>query len=212
MTHILPCALTLGLFTASGALAADPYAKPDDSWISLSGEVTAVTADAFGLDYGDGLVTVEMDDWDADADGFKLVDGDKVTVYGYVDDDLYETTTIEASSVFVENLGTYFYASGADEEDAHLTYSVATPIVVGAFDLTGTVSSVNGREFTIDTGTAEMTVDTETMSYNPMDDEGFQKIEKGDRVTVYGDIDVDLFEKTEIDATSVLTLEDASSK
>lgn len=71
------------------ALAADPYAKPDDTWISLSGTVQGVVADAFTLDYGEGMITVEMDDGDRDADGYKLVDGDKVTVTGVIDDDFY---------------------------------------------------------------------------------------------------------------------------
>ncbi len=214
-THTLPCALFLGLLTSSGAFAKDPYAKADDSWISISGEVKDVTADAFKLDYGDGEIIVEMDDWDSDADGFKLVDGDKVNVYGYVDDDLYETRSIEAGSVYVESLGTYFYASSEDEEggvDVYPAYTTAAVVVPGALELTGTVTEVTGREFTIDTGTSKMTVDTVGMSYNPMDDEGFQKISKDDRVRVYGNIDVNLFEKTEFAATTVVTLKDASRK
>ena len=47
------------------AMALDkPYAKPDGSWISLSGEVTEVHKDAFTLDYGPNKITVEMDDGD----------------------------------------------------------------------------------------------------------------------------------------------------
>jgi hypothetical protein len=57
-----------------------------------------------------------MDDWDWYAEGKNLIDGDKVTVYGRIDDDFFETTSIEASSVYVESLGSYFYASAADEE------------------------------------------------------------------------------------------------
>lgn len=174
-----------------------------------------VTADAFKLDYGDGEIVVEMDDWDSDADGFKLVDGDKATVYGYVDDDLYETRSIEAGSVYVESLGTYFYASSADEEagvEVYPAYTAAVTVVPGAFELTGTVTEVSGREFTIDTGTSKMTVDTDEMSYNPMDDEGFLKISKDDRVRGYGSIDVDLFEKTEVKASTIVTLKDASRK
>ncbi|MDY6797575.1 MAG: hypothetical protein SVX28_02315 [Pseudomonadota bacterium] len=110
--------------------------------------------------------------------------GDKVTVYGAFDDDTFEDTKIEASSVFVENLGTHFYASAADEESIEkLDVAPVVPIVVGDLTLTGTVTSVDGREFTIDSGAQQMTVDTTLMSYNPMDDEGFQSIAKGDLVT-----------------------------
>ncbi len=45
-----------------------------------------------------------------------------------------------------------------------------------------------------------------------MDDEGFQKIEEGDRVRVYGDLDTSLFDETEIAADVIVTLDDASQK
>ncbi len=37
----------------------------------------------------------------------------------------------------------------------------------------------------------------ETMSYNPLDAEGYQKIDVGDRVKVIGEMDVNLFEGCE---------------
>lgn len=186
--------------------AQDPYTKPDDSWISLSGTVDNVRADAFTLDYGDGMVTVEMDDGDRDADGYKLMKGDKVTVYGLVDDDLFETTTIEASSVYVENIGTYFYASSVDEEDVFVT--VTMPIVVAQTWLQGKVTSVAPaeKEFTLDTGKRQITVEVDSMTYDPLDDEGYQKIEKGHRVSVSGDMDIDFFEGRVFEADSVVTL------
>lgn len=44
---------------------------------------------------------------------------------------------------------------------------------------------------TLDTGSRMVTVDTVDMSYNPLDNEGFQKIKKGDRVSVSGMFDTD---------------------
>jgi len=200
-----------GLLLPGVCLAAEPYEKPDDSWISLNGTVTSTSPDSFQLDYGKGMITVEMDDWDFDADGYKLIDGDKVTVYGYVDDDLYETRTIEAGSVYVKNLSTYFYASSADEEDTILDYEVvALPGADGDVSLTGVVESTSGREFTIDTGLSEVRVDTDEMPYNPMDDEGYQKIQVGERVRVTGEFGGDLFEARELDADTVITLRDSS--
>lgn len=194
---------------AAQAAEETPYLKPDGSWISLSGTVTSTTSDTFMLDYGGGLVTVEMDDWDWYEEFGETLPGDKVTVYGAVDDDTFENTKIEASSVFVENLGTQFYANAADEESVDdLDVAPVVPIVVGDLTLTGTVTSVDGREFTIDTGAQEMTVDTTLMSYNPMDDEGFQSIAKGDLVTVTGNTDKDTFEGRELVAESVVTLDD----
>ena len=191
-------------YLAIPAIAADPATKADDTWISVSGTVKSVSPDTFVLDYGKGTITVEMDDWDADADAYKVVAGDKVTVNGIIDDDLFEKRTIEASSVYVEGLNTYFYASAADEEDTYVT--VTTPVVVASTSLVGKVTEVNGREFTLDTGLRKIIVDTDEMSYNPMDDEGFQKIKKGDRVSVTGTIDTDLFEEREVKASTIVTL------
>lgn len=194
-------ALLLGLPAAADQ---NPYTQPDDTWISLSGTVESVTADAFTLDYGDGIVTVEMDDGDRDADAYALMEGDKVTVTGKVDDDFYETTTIEASSVYVENIDTYFYASAADEEDNFVT--LTTPIVPSETVVQGTVTDVAINEFTIDTGLRKLTVEVDEMPYDPLDDEGYQKIEVGDRVSVRGHMSSDLFEGRELKATSVTTL------
>ncbi|WP_404401013.1 hypothetical protein LG288_00640 [Idiomarina seosinensis] len=87
-------ALSSFAFFAAPSLAQNPYTQNDDTWIQIDGEVTSVSADSFLLDYGDGVVTVEMDDGDRDADGYKLMQGDKVSVAGTVDDEFYEATTI----------------------------------------------------------------------------------------------------------------------
>ncbi len=197
---------TLLALMASPALAQDPYAMKDQAWISISGTVTATEPDAFFLDYGDGTVIVEMDDWDWYHEGQKLLSGDRVTVYGEIDDDLFETTTIEASSVYVENLNSYFYASSADEEDSF--YTVTLPIIPAQMTVRGMVTSVdpNEGEFTIATEKRLLTVETDALSYDPLDEKGWQKIEIGDRVSVRGEMDRDLFEGRELVADSVITL------
>lgn len=207
-TKMMACsALALALTGATAVWAEDPMTKPDDSWISVSGTVESVTNDAFVLDYGEGLMTVEMDDGDRDADGYKLVRGDKVTVNGRIDDDLFEARTLEASSVYVENIDTYFYASAVDEEDINdVIVTVSTPVVISATTVQGRVTEVGSDEFVVDTGLREVRVEVEEMAYNPLDDEGYQKIEVGDRVSVTGQIDDDLFEGRELVADSVVTL------
>ncbi|MDF0751998.1 NirD/YgiW/YdeI family stress tolerance protein [Marinobacter sp. 71-i] len=195
--------------TAVLAATESPYLQSDGSWITLSGTVTSTAAETFKLDYGGGLVTVEMDDWDWYEEDGEILSGDKVTVYGEVDDDTFENTKIEASSVYVENLGTYFFASAKDEENFNdLDVTPTVPVDVGDLTITGTVESVDGREFTIDSAAQQMKVDTTFMSYNPMDDEGYQNIDKGDFVTVTGNTEYDTFEKQELMAESVVTLDD----
>lgn len=85
--------------------------------VSLSGTVERAEASHFVLDYGEGEIKVEMDDLGFYDSGRALKKGDNVIVYGFVDDDLFERRSIEASGVYVKGLGRHFWASGIDEED-----------------------------------------------------------------------------------------------
>lgn len=197
---------------ASPTSAENPYLKPNNSWISISGTVKSVSPDSFRLDYGKGMIQVEMDDGDRDADAYKLLAGDKVTVTGFIDDDLFETTKIEAGSVYVEKLGTTFYASAVDEEDFYYIDPAPAYVVVSNTLLQGTVTDVGSEEFTVNTGKRKVTVEVDAMPYNPLDKIGYQKIQKGDRVSVSGRMDYDFFEGRELVADSIVTLEKADKK
>nr|WP_298136059.1 DUF5666 domain-containing protein [uncultured Pseudomonas sp.] len=182
--------------------AVKPYSKPDNSFISINGAVTSAGPDSFVLDYGDGVITVEMDDWDWYHEGYKLIDGDNVTVYGRIDDDLFEVPKIEADSVYVKGLNSFFFASDADEEDvAHISVVTTTTAAIQ-----GNVKSIEGREFTVDTGTGTVRVDTSSMPYNPLDKQGYQQLKEGDRVSVVGALNPGFFSKREIEADAVMTL------
>ncbi|MDT8409322.1 MAG: NirD/YgiW/YdeI family stress tolerance protein [Wenzhouxiangellaceae bacterium] len=195
------------LATSSVYAQEDPAKQPDDSWISLTGTVTSVDDDSFKLDYGKGLITVEMDDWDNFGEAYALIDGDQVTVYGEVDKDLYESAKIEADSVYLKDLNTFFYASDADEEE-YGEWVLDVDADLGDLTYIGTVKSVNEvmNTFTIDTGTTKMTVDTSGLLYDPLDDEGFQQIEVGDRVSVDAEIDRDFIGDHELLAESIVTI------
>lgn len=119
-----------------------------------------------------------------------------------------ETTSIEASTVHVEKLGTTFYASITDEEDWVDNYVITTPVVTAETELRGTVTNVvpAANEFTINTGLKKITVDVTSMIYDPLDDEGYQQIQGGDLVSVTGDIDIGLFESQELQADSIVIL------
>jgi len=206
---MIALALVLTCLTGTSAVAdkPNPYAKPDLSWINISGKVGAVSPDTFVLDYGTGKVTVEMDDGDRDADAYKLLPGDEVTVSGRIDDDFFEKTTIEAYSVYVKNLNTTFFASALDEEGPD-RYEITTmsPLVDYHYNLVGTVTDVRDEEFTVDTGARSLTVEVDEMPYNPLDDKGYQKIDVGDRVSVTGRLEYDLFEGREVEADTIMEL------
>lgn len=190
----------------SGSDEANPYARADGSWITLSGTVDEVRANAFRLNYGDGTVTVEMDDADRKAEGYDLATGDEVTVFGRVDDDLFEEAAIEASSVYVPKTSTYFFASSLDEEDIYAIMIPAVSYDPSSASVLGKVAEVDDGEFTIDAGTSTVRIDVEEMPYDPMDQEGYQQIEVGDVVSVTGEVDDDFFEGRELQANSVITL------
>lgn len=189
----------------------NPYLRANNTWITLSGTVESVGPNSFELAYGDsgedGRITVEMDDDDRDADGYALRNGDEVTVSGRIDDDSFASTSIEAGSVYVEKLGTYFFASSADEEDL--------PVVVASLEadpsatwVVGTVTGVSANEFVLDRGVRSITVEVEDMAYDPLDDEGYQRVEIGDVVSIAGNIDRDFFEGRELEARAIVTLFD----
>src|SRR5690606_15961156 len=169
---------TMGIATMVTAIAiplqvqaqTDIESKPDESWVSLSGKVVAHTPSEFTLDYGEGTIRVETDDWDNLGDGWRINEGDRVTVYGRVDDGFYQEKKIEAGSVYVEDLNTLVTAPSSDDEEevmpvTHTYFSVPTDYDL---QIAGTVSSVSGREFTIDTGKRKVTIDTLKMGYNPL--------------------------------------------
>jgi len=200
------------LSAVASAETANPYTMADETWITISGTVASVSRDSFILDYGDGSVIVEMDDGDRDADAYKLAGGDKVTVSGRVDDDLFETTTIEAASVYVENIGTTFFASPVDEETADSFVAlIREPVVVSRVILQGTVTEVDDDEFTIDSGFRQIRVDVGEMPFNPLDDEGYLKVRVGDLVSVSGEMGSDLFEGRELVADTLMKLDMNSS-
>jgi uncharacterized protein YdeI (BOF family) len=198
---LLVAATALTAAPASGQQ--NPYLQPNESWITLDGTVEDVTRDAFTLLYGDGMIRVEMDDGDRDADAYPLVEGDRVTVTGKIDDDFLEVARIEASSVYVHHLGVRFYASAADEEDWRM---MPEPPTTARTILRGTVTDVRSDEFDINTGARKVTVDIDELGYDPLDDAGYQKIEVGDYVSVTGGIDFDLFEGRQLEAASVVTI------
>ena len=189
------------------SVTAEIHGKPDGSWVSLSGQVASPTPNAFTLDYGEGTITVETDDWDSIGDAWVIGEGDKVTVYGRVDDGLYQNKRIEAGSIYIQDLDTMVTApSAVDEEDpVPVTYTYLSVPADYDFQVAGTVTSISGREFTIDTNDRKVSVDTMQMGYNPLDDVGLVRIKEGDFVSVSGDLDLNVFDEAEISAETIVS-------
>jgi uncharacterized protein YdeI (BOF family) len=204
LASLATLALVAAMLTAgSPAMGADPKTAQNRDWITIAGTVVATTPSSFRLDYGSGVISVEMDDWDWYKEGRNLLQNDRVIVYGRIDQDAFETRKVEAASVYVGNLGTYFHANSTDEEDLGL-WTLSSPHRAGALELTGKVASIDGREVTLSSG---VKVDTAELGYNPLDDKGYQRIDVGDRIKVAGHVDDDLFEKAELMADWIVNLD-----
>ena len=212
--HILTITTALATAFGSAALAQESEVSTAETgeWVSLTGSVSSVSGDQFTLDYGDNELTVEMDDFDA-YDENLVIEGDKVTVSGMVDADFVDNKTLEASSVYVDPLNEFFYASAADEEDGYNSFAANDYWDGGDWiTLTGEVASVDGQTFTLDAGAEEYVIDTTLMGYNPLDSEGAEKIEKGERVAVSGEFDAfDLYSDEDIEALAITTLSGSSN-
>ncbi|MCX4191153.1 hypothetical protein [Methylophaga sp. OBS1] len=208
MRHSTVFALMIPFLTPAAMANESPFSQADDTWVNMTGTAIETGPDSFYLDYGQGTILVEMDDWSTDADAAPIFNGDEVRVYGEIDDDFSELATIEAESVYVENLGVYFYANSTDEESARFTNTA--PIIVGQTEVIGTVTSVTGREFTVDKGNQMLTVDTLGMDYNPLDDRGFQQVDVGDLISVTGNMEENIIDTMELEADSLVILDEQS--
>ena len=184
----------------------------DGRWASVSGEVASIMGDGFYLDYGEGVVFVEMNDRFGFVEEIPVDVGSEVTVQGAIDNDLYEERKIEASTVYSQSRNTFYYASAYDDENGgYPTYPITPPInVEGASGITvsGEVSAIEGRKVMVEAGGIELTVDTSALDYDPTDDIGFPALDEGDLVQVTGSLSEEFLEDQILRAETVTLLND----
>lgn len=204
--------------TALALIAAPAYAQleaaEDDTPIVISGTVATVDDSQFTMNYAEGAVTVEMNDWDWFAGEEKLLNpGDQVVVTGEIDDDLFEGREIEAETIYLVSDAAYYYGDEQDLDNFYALNAIQpsagdTGGTAGSMPATGgqswvsaigTVQKVEDNQFTIDAGRQALVVDTAQMT-------GEQQIEVGEKVYVAGMLDQGFFDNREIKANRVVTL------
>ena len=214
-------ALLTSLLVGVSACSSEPAVEPepeaivsdvvstsvDGDWIRLDGTIVSSTPSNFVVDFGADTVTVEVDDWDIYADGTALIPGDRVSVSGRVDENLYSSDTIEASAVYVKNLDTVYYASSADEEELGIA-AVPMGVVSDNVDYTGWVTGTSEGGFSLGSGIAKIAVDTSGLD-TPLAKKG---VEAGDRVYVWGDLDFTDGGESKLVAKGLVKLVDGSTK
>lgn len=174
----------------------------EDTSLTLSGSVTESREDEFDLLVGGQEITVEVEDEIRDGGAYTLVPGDRVSVTGRVDDDLFEGRELKAGALHIDKLGTTFII---DEEYAD-KYGMNFGEDIGDYAMVaGHVTTVrpDDGEFRIHAGLGDFTVEVDQLAENPLDDEGYMRIRSGDAVRVTGVVDDDWFEGREIVATSI---------
>lgn len=202
--------ITASALMTNAAVAKKLDDKSDGSWVSLKGSVVAREDNSLLLDYGENTITVELDDWEQSQEAARVLAGAQVTVYGEVDDDFYENRTIEAQSIYIEQTNTVLSGPSPHDDEGKQNehpYTYYAGPSEHDMEVTGFVTSINGRTFTIDTGERKLKVNTAMMADNPMDETGFQQIKEGDWVRASGDVGMNTFEDREIMAESVVSLD-----
>lgn len=240
LTTALTTGLTIGAASAANAQEAEtnPYAYPDKARVVLTGVVAAEAGDIVALDYGDGSITVELDDQDAFNEAELVEPGDRITVNGLIDRDFREIPSIEADTLFVHESGTlYTDVSYADDEDlnaeegpyaAYDDYAVRTlayaypamPADGAQLSVMGTVKNIEDNDFVLDTGVWDLQIETAEMEASPvglthsieMRTANRFVIEEGDTVRVTGEFDASTMESNELRAQSIVRVYDASRK
>ncbi len=184
--------------------SANISARSEGDAVSVTGTVESASGNTFVMNYGSGKINVDMGGWDwYSNEAEKLTAGEKVTVTGTIDDGFFKGREIKAENVYIHDRYSYYYSTGQGDAN-YLLYG--TPPEGSAVSVTGIVNTIEGKEFTLNTGKNVIRVDTAKMTYDPLDDEGFQKIKVGDRLRVYGVLSDDLFDTREVDATTVVNL------
>lgn len=209
MRNLLRSTAALALAASMTAPAAaqeleEPGNLDEGEWVSLTGYVASVDETSFHLEYPGGNIEVEFEDIPGDPNEDRLFIGQEVTAYGYIDDDFLEGHVLEAQGFFVNDWDTYYgvYYTGWPSYAAYDWGDELSTVI----SLEGEVTSIDGREFTLDVNGVEFSVDTMSLVYNPLDDVGYPRVDEGDRVSVSGVVEQSLFDETELSATSIVTL------
>lgn len=188
-------------------------AYADGAPVVLTGTIGDIRSDEFDLNYGTGKITVELDGWEWTGNETRyLSTGERITVSGRIDDDFFEGREVEADNIFLPGSYSYYYTTDV-YPSYYWYYDENNAVQDGSYaSMRGTVSNISGNEFTL-TGAnnTSMKVDVSDLGHDPFDDEGLQKVENGDRVHVYGEIDDGFFERREIMADSIVVLSQAGS-
>ncbi|QPG06342.1 hypothetical protein IT774_03860 [Salinimonas marina] len=216
---LLSTAIAGALFSAQAVATTDdqtsytpqPASAIENTWLTLSGEITKTSSDSFVINTGANEVNVEFDDGDRDGDASVFNRGDKVTVSGKVDKGLFTEAALDASSVFVHEWNTT-YVSNPNDEPVYDRYiaSAVVPDDLDSMTLIGTVSEIQDNIVELSTSGTTVQVDISELNGQPLKEDGKQHIQNGDRIKVDASIESAFFNEATIVANNVIRMSDVS--
>jgi uncharacterized protein YdeI (BOF family) len=198
----------LGLAIAPAAQAQQnkaPADMKDNSYVTISGKVGEILdADEFNLSYSGGAIKVDTNDgWPNlfRTDAIEVLKpGDKITVTGLVDDNLFVKKEIDAISIshHGETYSRLYWHIPYD--NAYYGYwpyyGWDDKMYDDKVSISGTVSKIlSDTAFEMKYGAGSLKVTTDDLNVHDAD-----RLRVGDRVMVYGEMDDNWFGKRELDA------------
>ena len=164
-----------------------PWQKEDGEWITIAGSVSEAGLDQFTLNYGEGEIVVEMDDFDRQMEALHFKPNDQVIVTGKIDHDKGQRRTIEAGSVFVENIQQSFFASAEDEEDQSLARLRQNTAGKKGTLFIGTLSQVMPKQsvVTLNTGYQKFQINTARLLGKKPGKKEEVQLRNGQRVAIF---------------------------
>ena len=193
-----------GLLASLGvALAADQSSDAD--WVSLTGAVAGSESKQFVIRDGAYAASVQMKDWVWYNSRSKLPDGEVVTVYGKMAEAADGTATVQASSIYVHDRNTFYFAEDSNKEVGYTLYAHVADFDDGKrVNVAGLVISKEGRDMAIDTGSDVIAIDTRSVIDDKFDNARFEMVEPGDVIAVSGFLDGRFLDQRHIEARTIL--------
>jgi hypothetical protein len=203
-TRILALAMAFACCAAARADTADETGR---SWMSVEGTLIDGSPSGFRVRYDGGVITVQMTGWDW-YETYAPLDGSEVIVFGPVDERLFETGALEATSVYVDDLGTYFQREEGKGIADIASYVFYSDPIGNHVNLYGTVSGLKDGDIELELGggAADVSVGTGPAGDNRLRETVLPKLEPGDRISVSGHLDPDFWQQRKLRADRIVII------
>ncbi len=196
--------LLLGMIHWTSVFALDLDAVKNEQPLMVRGVIKSIDqkGESFVMASNFGEIIVEVDDYDKDREIEWLRQGDRVVVFGRMDKDLFEKRSIEASTVYVQNLMLYVFVSDKDEE-MNMLGDLFGADEKDPIHLQGIVMQKSNSGFLLKTSYGVILVDVSQIHKIAPYEQGLKSIDVGDRLYVEGYVDDSFFSESKIMAKNI---------